>query len=337
MIPFSVLDLSPVTAGGSVAQSLRNTLDLARHAEEWGYRRYWLAEHHGMPGIASAATAVVIGHVAAGTTRIRVGAGGIMLPNHSPLVVAEQFGTLEALFPGRIDLGLGRAPGSDQITARALRRNLATDPDEFPRDVLELMGYLAPSPPPSQISAIPGVGSDVPLWILGSSLFGAHVAAALGLPFAFASHFAPALLSEAIDVYRRGFRPGRLQQPYLMLGFNIFAAETDAEAHLLASSAQQAFVNLRSGRPTQLPPPLKDYESQLHPQARAVLADVLACSAIGAESTVRARVADFIARTRPDELMITSQIFSHEARLRSYQIAAAVRDSLQSARPQGTP
>ncbi|HVO46226.1 MAG TPA: LLM class flavin-dependent oxidoreductase [Steroidobacteraceae bacterium] len=331
MIPFSVLDLSPVTAGGSVAQSLRNTLDLARHAEEWGYRRYWLAEHHGMPGIASAATAVVIGHVAAGTTRIRVGAGGIMLPNHSPLVVAEQFGTLEALFPGRIDLGLGRAPGSDQITARALRRNLATDPDEFPRDVLELMGYLAPSPPPNQITAIPGVGSDVPLWILGSSLFGAHVAAALGLPFAFASHFAPAMLSEAIDVYRRGFRPGRLPQPYLMLGFNIFAADSDDEAHLLASSAQQAFVNLRSGRPGQLPPPLKDYESQLHPQARAMLADVLACSAIGSEATVRARVADFIARTRPDELMITSQIFSHEARLSSYRIAAAVRDSLQSA------
>jgi len=323
-----VLDLSPITAGGDVAQSLRNTLDLARHTEQWGYCRYWLAEHHGMPGIASAATSVVIGHVAAGTTRIRVGAGGIMLPNHSPLVIAEQFGTLEALFPGRIDLGLGRAPGSDQATARALRRHLATDPDEFPRDVLELMGYLAPTPPPNHVTAIPGVGSQVPLWILGSSLFGAQVAAALGLPFAFASHFAPAMLSEAIDVYRNHFRPGRLQRPYLMLGFNIFAAETDAEARLLASSAQQAFVNLRSGRPTQLPPPVEDYESRLPPQARAVLADVLACSAIGSESTVRTRVADFIARTRPDELMITSQIFSHAARLRSYRIAACVRDSL---------
>jgi luciferase family oxidoreductase group 1 len=329
MIPFSVLDLSPVTQGGDAAQSLRNSLDLARHAEGWGYRRYWLAEHHSMPGIASAATSVVIAHVAAGTSTIRVGAGGIMLPNHSPLVIAEQFGTLESLFPGRIDLGLGRAPGSDQVTARALRRNLASDPEQFPQDVLELMGYFAPPAPEQRVMAVPGAGLKVPIWILGSSLFGAQVAAALGLPFAFASHFAPAMMMQAIHVYRERFQPSvQLDRPHVMLGFNIFAAATDSEARFLATSMQQAFVNLRSGRPTQLPPPLDGYESQLPPAARALLADVLTCSAVGSPETVRQAVAAFIERTQPDELMITAQIFEHSARLRSYEIAADIRKSL---------
>jgi luciferase family oxidoreductase group 1 len=326
MIPFSVLDLSPITRGGDAGRSLRNTLDLARHTESLGYLRYWLAEHHSMPGIASAATAVVIGHVAAGTSRIRVGAGGIMLPNHSPLVIAEQFGTLEALFPGRIDLGLGRAPGSDQMAARALRRNLATDPDQFPHDVLELQRYLGTPAADQQVIAVPGMGSHVPLWILGSSLFGAQVAAALGLPFAFASHFAPAMMMEAIDIYRARFRPSaQLDEPYVMLGFNVFAADTDAGARLLATSMQQAFVNLRTGRPGQLPPPVEGYASQLPPAARAMLDEVLSASAIGSPDTVREALAAFIARTRPQELMITSQIFDHAARLHSYGITAALR------------
>ena len=329
MIPFSVLDLSPVTLGGTAAQSLRNTLDLAQHAETWGYRRYWLAEHHSMPGIASAATSVVIGHVAAGTSAIRVGAGGIMLPNHSPLVIAEQFGTLESLFPGRIDLGLGRAPGSDQATARALRRNLASDPDQFPQDVLELMGYLGPAAPEQRVMAIPGTGLKVPIWILGSSLFGAQVAAALGLPFSFASHFAPAMMMQAIDIYRARFQPSeQLDRPYVMLGFNVIAAESDTQARLLATSVQQAFVNLRSGRPIQLPPPLEGYESHLPPPARALLADVLTCAAIGSPQTVRNALAAFIERTKADELMITAQIFDHSARLRSYEIAADIQKTL---------
>jgi luciferase family oxidoreductase group 1 len=330
-IPFSVLDLSPITMGGDAGRSLRNTLDLARHAERWGFRRYWLAEHHSIPGIASAATSVVIGHVASGTSTIRVGSGGIMLPNHSPLVIAEQFGTLEALFPGRIDLGLGRAPGSDQATARALRRNLESDPDQFPQDVIELMRYLAPAEPGQRVLAIPGVGSKVPLWILGSSTFGAQVAAALGLPFAFASHFAPAMMMQAIELYRSLFRPSaQLDRPYLMLGFNLFAADSDAAARLLATSMQQAFVNLRSGRPTQLPPPLAGYDSQLPPAAKAMLADVLASSAIGSPDTVRRALAAFIERTQPDELIMTSQIFDHSARLHSYEIAADIRASLKA-------
>jgi luciferase family oxidoreductase group 1 len=329
MIPFSVLDLSPVTLGGSAAQSLRNTLDLAQHAEGWGYRRYWLAEHHSMPGIASAATSVVICHVASGTKTIRVGAGGIMLPNHSPLVIAEQFGTLESLFPGRIDLGLGRAPGSDQTTAQALRRNLASDPEQFPQDVLELTGYLAPAAPGQRVIAFPGVGTRVPIWILGSSLFGAQVAAALGLPFAFASHFAPAMMMQAIGIYRARFKPSlQLDRPHVMLGFNVFAAESDTEARFLATSMQQAFVNLRSGRPTQLPPPIEGYENQLPPAAKALLADVLTCSAIGSPATVRSALAAFVERTQPDELMITAQIFDHSARLHSYEIAADIQESL---------
>jgi luciferase family oxidoreductase group 1 len=257
MIPLSILDLAPITEGASASDSFRNSLDLAQHGERWGYNRFWLAEHHGMPGIASAATAVLIGHVANGTSRIRVGAGGIMLPNHSPLVIAEQFGTLDALYPGRIDLGLGRAPGSDQVTARALRRNLASDADEFPQDVVELIDYFSDSPR-RQVRAVPGAGQNVPVWILGSSLFGAQLAAALGRPFAFASHFAPQMMMQAIEIYRATFRPSaQLDKPYVMLGFNVFAADSDAEAQLRATSMQQAFVNLRSGHPTKLKPPVQ--------------------------------------------------------------------------------
>ena len=322
MIPFSVLDLAPITAGSDAAQSFRNTLDLARHAERLGYRRFWLAEHHGMPGIASAATAVLIGYVAGGTSTIRVGAGGIMLPNHSPLVIAEQFGTLESLYPGRIDLGLGRAPGSDHATARALRRNLATDPDEFPRDVRELISYFEDK---ASVRAVPGAGLKVPIWILGSSLFGAQLAAMLGLPYAFASHFAPGALFQAIELYRALFRPSPYcEKPYVMLGFNVFAAETDEEARLLVTSAQQAFVNLRSGHPTTLQPPIAGYENHLAPHERLMLDEVLACSAIGSPQTVREQIMDFIARTQADELIIASMIYDHQARLRSYEIAAEV-------------
>ncbi len=331
MIPFSILDLAPIAEGGDAAASFRNSRDLAQHGERWGYNRFWLAEHHGMPGIASAATAVLIGYVAGGTSTIRVGAGGIMLPNHSPLVVAEQFGTLESLFPGRIDLGLGRAPGSDQLTARALRRNLSSDPDEFPRDVVELMDYFSPSPQ-QHVRAVPGTGLEVPLWILGSSLFGAQVAAAFGLPYAFASHFAPELMPQAIELYRTTFRPSeRLQEPYVMLGYNVFAADSDEEAAFRATSAQQAFVNLRSGRPTRLPPPVEGYLERIRPDQRALLDQILACTAIGSPETVAGQMRAFIERTGADELMIASQIFDHGARLRSYEIAASVRERLAPA------
>ncbi|MDQ3259728.1 MAG: LLM class flavin-dependent oxidoreductase [Pseudomonadota bacterium] len=326
MIPFSILDLSPITQGSDAAQSFRNTLDLARHAERWGYRRFWLAEHHGMPGIASAATAVLLAHVGAGTSTIRIGAGGIMLPNHAPLVVAEQFGTLESLYPGRIDLGLGRAPGSDQITARAIRRNLDSDADEFPQDVVELMDYFSASPRQA-IRAVPGAGLKVPIWILGSSLFGAQLAAALGLPYAFASHFAPAQLMKAIELYREQFRPSaQLARPHVMLGFNVFAADSDVEARFRATSMQQAFINLRTGRPSTLPPPVADYDGRLGPQERAILDQVLSCSAIGSPEVVRRALRAFIDRTAADELMITSQIFDHAARLRCYEITAEIQD-----------
>jgi luciferase family oxidoreductase group 1 len=328
-IPLSLLDLSPIVEGGSPAESLRNTLDLARHAETWGYRRFWIAEHHGMPGIASAATAIVIGHVAGGTRAIRVGAGGIMLPNHAPLVIAEQFGTLESLFPGRIDLALGRAPGSDPITAHALRRDRAGDPAEsFPRDVAELIAYLR-APHSSPVQAVPGAGLNVPIWILGSSLFGAALAAALGLPYAFASHFAPGLLMEALEVYRREFRPSvQLDRPHVMLGFNVFAADGDEEAEWLFTSVQQAFVQLRRGRPGRLPPPVSGFGARLSAAERAMLDQALACSAIGSPATVRHAMEAFAGRTRTDELIVTSQIFDHRARLRSFEIAAEVADSL---------
>lgn len=327
MVPFSVLDLSPIVEGGDAAQALRNTLDLARHAERLGYRRYWLAEHHNIPSVASSATAVVIGYVAGGTSTIRVGAGGIMLPNHAPLVIAEQFGTLESLYPGRIDLGLGRAPGTDPLTARALRRNLVSD--SFPEDVAELMSYFRPTEPGQRIQAIPGAGLEVPIWILGSSLFGAQLAAALGLPYAFASHFAPAQMMEAIELYRSRFRPSQqLSKPYVMLGFNVIAADTDEEARWLFSSLQQAFLNLFRGRPGPLPPPVEHFDQQLTPSERAGLAQALSCSAIGSPETVRQRLADFLTRTGADELMITSQIFDHAARLHSFTLTAAVRDEL---------
>ncbi|WP_437969725.1 LLM class flavin-dependent oxidoreductase [Sorangium sp. So ce260] len=332
MIPFSVLDLSPIVQGGDAAQAFRNTLDLARHAERLGFRRYWLAEHHNMGGVASAATSVVIAHVAGGTSTIRVGAGGIMLPNHAPLVIAEQFGTLASLFPGRIDLGLGRAPGSDPVTARALRRNLSGDADGFPQDVLELMGYFRPAEPGQLVQAVPGAGLSVPVWILGSSLFGAQLAAALGLPYAFASHFAPGQMAQAIALYRREFRPSaQLAQPHVMLGVNVFAAETDEEARRLWTSLQQAFVNLRRGRPGPLPPPVDDFERELSPMDRAGLEQALSCSVVGSPETVRRGLDAFITRTRADELMVTSQIFDHAARVRSFEITAQARDELSRA------
>lgn len=330
MTAYSLLDLVPVVQGGSVAQSLANAADLARHAEELGFTRYWVAEHHGMAGIASAATAVVIAHVGQATSRIRIGAGGIMLPNHSPLVIAEQFGTLDALFPGRVDLGLGRAPGSDQIVARAIRRNLDSDANAFPRDVLELQSYFADDGQ-TGVRATPGAGADVKLWILGSSLFGAQLAAALGLPYAFASHFAPGLLDEAIATYRRNFRPSDvLERPYLMLGYNVFAADTDAEAELLASSQQQAFVALRTGQPIQLPPPVAGYRASLGAQA-AILDQVLSASAVGGPETVARAIAAFVARTGADELMIASAMFDHGARKRSLAITAQAMQGLGAA------
>ena len=325
MIPLSVLDLSPIIEGGSAARALANTLDLARHAEGWGFKRYWLAEHHNMTGIASAATAVVIGHVAGGTSTIRVGAGGVMLSNHAPLVIAEQFGTLEALYPGRIDLGLGRAPGTDQRTAQALRRTLQGDPNGFPRDVLELQNYFRAAEPGQFVQAVPGAGLDLPLWILGSSLFGAQLAAMLGLPYAFASHFAPAALMPAIEIYRAEFKPsGQLAAPYVMAGFNVFAADSDAEADYLRSSSQQSFLSLRRGDPGPLPPPVKGFAATLTVPEIQVLDSILSCSTAGSPATVRAGIAEFAARTQVDELIVTSHIFDHGKRLRSFEIIADV-------------
>ena len=336
-IALSVLDLAPVPEGSDAGEALRNSTTLAQHAERLGYRRYWMAEHHAMPGVASAATAVALAHVAAATSTIRIGAGGIMLPNHAPLVIAEQFGTLAALHPGRIDLGLGRAPGSDQITARALRRNLHADADAFPQDVLELMAYFNPPQDGAmdarmRVRAVPGEGLDVPVWILGSSLFGAQLAAALGLPYAFASHFAPAEMMRAVQLYRARFRPSdQLAEPHVMLGLNVVAAETDAEAAVLFTSLQQAFVNLRSGRPGKLPRPDAGFPARLDPMAEAMLRDALACSVVGGPETVRRGIADFAARTGADELMVTAQIHDPAARLRSFEIAAEAQSALAQA------
>ena len=324
--PLSILDLSPICEGSDAAQSFRNSLALAQHGEKHGYKRYWLAEHHGMPGIASAATSVLLAYIGAGTKTIRIGAGGVMLPNHSPLVIAEQFGTLESLYPGRIDLGLGRAPGSDQRTAHALRRNLESDSDQFPQDVVELMDFMSKAPR-QPVMAVPGRGLEVPVWILGSSTFGAQLAAHLGLPYAFASHFAPQQLMQAIRIYRDTFKPSaQLEKPYVMLGFNVFAADTDEEANFRASSWQQAFVNLRSGRPGRLPPPVKNYRGTVGPSENALLDSVLSCSAVGSVETVRTAMQAFIERTGADELMITSQVYDHAARLRSYELLAGIRD-----------
>jgi luciferase family oxidoreductase group 1 len=328
MTPFSVLDLSPITQGSTAAQSFKNSLDLAQHAERWGYKRFWLAEHHSIPGVASAATSVVIAHVAGGTSTIRVGAGGIMLPNHSPLAIAEQFGTLESLFPGRIDLALGRAPGSDQTTARALRRPPEAA-DMFPQDVAELIGFLDEPSPGQLVHAVPGEGLKVPIWILGSSLFGAQLAAAMGLPFAFASHFAPALLAQASEIYRDRFTPSEyLDQPYLMLGLTVVAADTDDQARWLFTSLQQTFVNLRRGRPTQVPPPSRDFERELSAFDRLQLDSVLSHAVVGSPETVARGLGDFIARTGADELIIASQMYDHGARLRSYEIVAEVGRTL---------
>ena len=331
MTDYSLLDLVPVIQGGSVSQSLADAADLARHAESLGFTRYWVAEHHGMAGIASAATAIVIAHVAAATRSIRVGAGGIMLPNHAPLVIAEQFGTLDALFPGRIDLGLGRAPGSDQIVARALRRTLESDANAFPRDVLELQSYFADDGK-TGIRATPGAGARPELWILGSSLFGAQLAAALGLPYAFASHFAPDALDQAITIYRRDFRPSpTLARPHVMAGFNVFAADTDAEAELLSSSQQQAFVALRTGNPRQLPPPVPGYRESLGPQGARILDHVLECSAVGSAATIARGLAAFVERTGVDEVMVASAIYDHVARKRSLEITAEVMREMKLA------
>jgi luciferase family oxidoreductase group 1 len=324
VIPLSVLDLAPIVEGQTAAHALRNSLELARHAERLGYTRYWVAEHHNMQGIASAATSVVIGYLAGGTSRIRVGAGGIMLPNHAPLVIAEQFGTLEALYPRRIDLALGRAPGTDQRTARALRRDWS-DPEQFPRDVLELQALLGPVQPEQTIVAVPGAGSQVPLWILGSSLYGAQLAAALGLPYAFASHFAPDALLAALAEYRNRFQPSaQLERPYAMAGVNVFAADTDREAQRLFTSAQQQFTNMVRNRRGRLQPPLEDIESYWTPPEKAHVGAMLKYSFVGSPTTVRRGLEEFSERTAVDELMVVSAIFDHAARLRSYELLASV-------------
>lgn len=322
MIPYSLLDLAPVTEGSDAATAFANSLDLARHAEALGYRRYWLAEHHNMPGIASAATAVLIGHIAGGTSTIRVGAGGVMLPNAAPLQVAEQFGTLASLYPGRIDLGLGRAPGTDQATARALRR-YHDSADAFPQDVMELLGYFEPVKPSQPVQAVPGAGLDVPVWVLGSSLFGARLAAQLGLPYAFASHFAPAAMDEALALYRSEFRPSqRLTAPHAMLALNVVGAADSAEARRRFTTLQQSFVRLRRGDIGKVPPPVDDIETYWTPAEKIGVEAALACSVVGDESEIKAGIAEFVARHRPDELMLTGNLFDHTARLESFAIAA---------------
>lgn len=328
MIPFSILDLAPVTEGSDTTQAFRNTLDLAQLGERLGYHRYWLAEHHNMPGIASAATAVLIGYVAGGTSTIRVGAGGIMLPNHAPLQVAEAFGTLASLYPGRIDLGLGRAPGTDQPTAKALRRYF-DGADNFPHDVLELLGYFEPAKPGQAVRAVPGAGVDVPVWLLGSSLFSARLSAQLGLPFAFASHFAPDAMDEALAVYRRDFQPSpRLQQPHAMLGLNVVAADSDAEARRLFTTQQQSFINLRRGRPGLIPAPIDDIDSYWTPPEKLMVERALACAVVGGVDAVADGINAFVARHRPDEVLVTANIFDHEARRHSFELASVARDRL---------
>lgn len=332
MVPFSVLDLSPVPQGGTVSDALRNSRELAQHAERLGYRRFWLAEHHNMPGIASAATSVVIGHVAAGTSTIRVGSGGVMLPNHAPLVIAEQFGTLAALFPGRIDLGLGRAPGTDPTTARALRRTRTGGADSFPEDVVELMNYFREPQPGQAVRAVPGAGSEVPVWLLGSSLYSAQLAAVLGLPFAFASHFAPDALMEALAIYRREFRPSDvLLEPYAMACIGVYAADTDAEARRLFTSQQLAFVNLRRGTPGLLPPPVDSMDGHWSEMERATVEHAFSEAVVGAPATVQRGLEAFLARTRVDELMVTAAIYEQRARLRSLELVAQVRQTLAAA------
>lgn len=330
---FSLLDLSPIPEGGTAGDALHNTLDLARQAEANGYHRYWLAEHHNMPGIASAATSVVIGHVASGTKTMRVGAGGIMLPNHAPLVIAEQFGTLATLHPGRIDLGLGRAPGTDGVTAHALRRHMEAN-DSFPQDVLELLAYFDDASDDARIRAIPGQGTHVPVWVLGSSLYGAQLAAHLGLPYAFASHFAPAMLEQAIATYRTTFRPSRwLAKPYFMLAAGVCAAETDSEALYLRSSQLLAFARLRTGRPGKLPRPVEDLSAEIPAPVMAQVQQALSCSATGSLETVRRELGALVAKYQPDEMIVTGMIHDHAARLRSFALSAdALSDIIQTSR-----
>jgi luciferase family oxidoreductase group 1 len=321
MTELSVLDLAPIVAGADAGVALRHSLDLARHVERLGYRRFWMAEHHNMPGVASAATSTALAFIGAGTSSIRIGAGGVMLPNHAPLVVAEQFGTLAALYPGRVDLGLGRAPGTDMLTAQALRRTLAGGAERFPQDVIELLRYLQPAAPGQSVRAVPGAGAELQVWLLGSSTFGAQLAAILGLPYAFASHFAPAEMIRAAATYREQFQPSeRLAKPHLMFGVNVVAAETDAEAERLASSLRQAFVALRVGRPGPLPPPVDGLE--LDPESRAMLNHAFAEAIIGSPATVEARLADFVRRTGADEIMVSTSVYDHDARLRSFEIVA---------------
>ena len=329
MIPFSVLDLSPIAEGSTASDALRNSLELAQHAERLGYKRYWLAEHHNMPGIASAATAVVIGHVAGGTRTIRVGSGGIMLPNHSPLVIAEQFGTLGSLYPGRIDLGLGRAPGTDPFTTRALRRVATAAADTFPDDVVELQKYFGVTQEGQRVRAIPGAGTNIPIWLLGSSTFGAQLAAAMGLPFAFASHFAPADLMTALRLYRNLFKPSaQLEKPYAMVGVNVIAADSDKEAQYQFSSLQQAFALLRRGTPGKVPPPIEDIETFWSPMEKAMAQDMLLFSVVGSAETVERGLRKIIDLTQADELILAAHIYDHKARMRSFEIAARVRDRM---------
>ena len=331
MTAFSVLDLAPIIEGGDAGSTFRNTLDLAQHAERWGFHRYWLAEHHNIPGIASAATSVVIGHVAGGTSTIRVGSGGVMLPNHAPLVIAEQFGTLEALYPGRIDLGLGRAPGGDQTTARALRRNLGSSGDTFPQDVLELQSYFQPAEKGQLLRAIPGAGLNVPLYLLGSSDFSARLAAELGLPFGFASHFAPDYLQTALDLYRKGFKPSAQQsKPHAMICVNVFAADTDEEAQRLFTSLQQQFLNLIRGVPGRLQPPVENMRFRWSDAEERHVRRMLHYSLVGSPATIRAGIKDLIRNTGADEIMATAQIYDHQARLRSFQIFSEAVTSLNS-------
>jgi luciferase family oxidoreductase group 1 len=332
MIPFSVLDLSPIREGDTASDAFRNSRDLAQHAEQWGYKRFWLAEHHGMPGIASAATSIVISHVAAATKTIRVGAGGIMLPNHAPLVIAEQFGTLESLYPGRIDLALGRAPGTDRVTMAALRRT-DKSADTFPQDVLELASYFRPAVAGQVVRAVPGAGLEVPIWLLGSSMFSAQLAAELGLPFAFASHFAPDYMMHALQAYRTQFRPSdKLEKPYAMLGLSVVAADTDVEAERLFTSLQQQFVKMRRGAPGQLQPPVERMDDLWSAAEKAQLEHTLAYAIVGSPDTVRANVARFVEYTKADELMITGQIYDHDARLHSYEITSQINQDIAEKR-----
>ncbi|HAQ07511.1 MAG TPA: LLM class flavin-dependent oxidoreductase [Bacillus bacterium] len=324
-IKFSLLDLAPILQGGTAADSFKNTLDLAKHAEKWGFTRYWLAEHHNMPGIASSATSIVIGHVAAGTSTIRVGSGGIMLPNHAPLVIAEQFGTLESLFPGRIDLGLGRAPGTDQVTAYALRRERRSDGQDFPEQLDELRAYFNPelNTQYKSVRAIPGEGLNIPIWLLGSSGYSAQLAGQLGLPFSFASHFSPENTLGALKLYRRNFQPSDvLQQPYVMVGVNIIAAETDEEAQLLATSMQQQFLNLFRNNPSPLLPPVENMESQLSDYEKMLLDSRIGSSIVGSPQTVRSKLQEFLDETDADEMIVNAQIFNHTKRLRSFEIVS---------------